>query len=186
MVRITETPLELTGPGRAWSDALSPRGFEGHDVEPFDSWIARNCSTLNPLDYRVYEQWVYRHWIYSEYFGLPLDGLQCRTVKLSTAALLQVGAGGNMLEDRTNEYGESIFEHFKHNSNEPMRTMNSTGTWDFPILLFESSGGFLYRDTLFKSRFWLIEGHLRLRHLVAISAVGIARPSHDVLVLSRS
>lgn len=186
MGETTELPVDLSRPGRAWSDALRPRGFDCHDLEPFESWFSRNGVTLPQLDAGVYEQWFYRHWTHSEYFGLPLGSLRCTTERLSTATLLDVGAGGNMLDDRTKKSGESYFRYFKNSSNEPMRTMNSAGTWDFPVLLLESDSGFLYRGTLFKCRYWLIEGHLRLRHLVAINAAAIALPSHETLVLSRS
>ncbi|WP_437324947.1 hypothetical protein [Sorangium sp. So ce381] len=133
----------------------------------------------------MFEQWVFRHWSYSEYFGLPLRGLKCRAVYLETNTLLAVGAGGNAIPDRTPESLLAVFEHMRELPCQPMITMNSTGTWDFPVLLLESPNGFVYRGRQEHApKLWLIEGHLRVRYLMALAAHGVVQKEHSALVLA--
>jgi hypothetical protein len=50
--------------------------------------------------------------------------------------------------------------------------MDATGTWDYPIVVLHSKAGFLVRGGRSNRRYWLIEGHLRLRYLNALHSDG--------------
>src|SRR4051794_39126101 len=69
----------------------------------------------------------------------------------------------------------------------PASVMNEIGTWDFPIVVLYSQRGFRTpsgdRPDL---RYWLIEGHLRLRYLNALvwsRHRGIHARQHTVFVV---
>jgi hypothetical protein len=67
---------------------------------------------------------------------------------------------------------------------EPANVMNSTGTWDYPIIILSTPKGMV---DLGRPRpdvqFLLIEGHLRMRYLNALSKYGQPAYRHSVFVL---
>lgn len=178
-------PIILTRGHRNWPRKLKPIGFGSFDLEPFTSWWERNAALLPPLDPRVYEQWVHRHWTYSPYFGFPLRNLSSRCVQMTTEVLLnEVGTAENAEPHPNQPSLESEYQYLSKSPYEPVVTMNRTGTWDFPVLLIESEDGFIYHGNEYSYRFWLLEGHLRMRYLAPLAAKGQAAAAHAVLVLS--
>ena len=92
-------------------------------------------------------------------------------------------------EDRDIDWDELI-RRFNSLSKpfEPAKTMNATGSWDIPIVLFESADGFAYDDRPVRDDpLWLLEGHLRMRYLRALVNTGHpVAAEHEVLVLKRA
>lgn len=184
------TMLKLTG-RRSWPSRLQPVGESTLEKEPFSTWYARNKAGLEHLDPRILEQWVYKHWIYSPYTGLPLDTLTS-TIEIwkSSKLIAEVGFIDEInVITRGDELGGSDgveflarFVHRDGRTFEPGTTMSSTGTWNFPILVIESPGGFWVNGFDFPSwRYWLIEGHLRFRYLRALHVAGLPDRDHEVL-----
>lgn len=167
-----------------WPKRLQPVGVNTFDQEPFDPWWARNRGELEHLDPRVSEQWIHRHWDNSDYFGLPLATLTSTVERWATTAILsQVGCVDDRSPCTQPYFATSEFNRLGA-GHEPARTMNSTGTWDYPILILGSPDGFAMGSDPFPNRrFWLVEGHLRFRHLRAMSVLKLAAHEHEVLVI---
>ena len=173
-----------------WPDQWKPRGFSTLHPEPSAEWWPRVSSDLGHLDPRVAEQWVHRHWSLSEYFGFELADVRSEVRRMPTATILsEVG----MVDDFRPEDREDDFEEVIRRFNppgepfEPAKTMNATGSWNMPILLFQNAGGFAYDDRRTSdAHLWLLEGHLRMRYLRALVNTGRSvAAEHEVLVLTR-
>ena len=181
-------PLDLTAPEYRWPSEWKPQGYGTFDTESFDDWWKRMGSNFPGVDLRVLPQWMHRHWDDSEYWGLPISNVtSCLEYWSIDYILSQVGTP--ILADRERQY-PSPDEEFEHlNSKEasryePMFSMNSTGTWNMPLLVLHSLDGFAYHEQTFvSSQYWLIEGHQRFRYLRAMASCGSPADEHEVLVI---
>ena len=180
--------LNLTAPEYQWPSEWKPRGYGTFDTESFDDWWERMDSYFPGVDLRVLQQWMHRHWDDSEYWGLPISNLTSRLECWSIDSIL-TQKGTPLLADIARKYPSPDEEFEDLNSKEasryePMFSMNSTGTWNIPLLVLHSLDGFIYHEQTFvSSRYWLIEGHQRLRYLRAMASCGSPADEHEVLVI---
>lgn len=180
-------PLDLTAQERSWPGEWRPLGWGTFEAKPFEDWWLRIGDGFPDLDRRVLQQWMHRHWEYSEYWGLRIDDIRSKLERWPTDAILS-RVGTPRLAD-VNRGHPSPAEEFLYlnqaaDQYEPMLSMNSTGTWNMPLLVHHSPDGFIYLDRLFESwHYWLIEGHQRLRYLRALAHSGAPAGEHEVLVL---
>jgi len=174
-----------TGKDLAWDSDLQPRNWGSgrtSDVETFPNWWARVGSRLSNLEPRIAEQWVYRHWRFSLYRHLPLEGIQWKLEEWKTTDILKqcVESPECDLDDPDN-----ALEQISCYPGEPARTMDATGTWNIPIIIMHTPDGVLanngVRDEV---RYWLIEGHTRVRYLNALHVIGQESGIHQVFVLT--
>lgn len=163
--------------GTEWEARFKPIGGGSADQEPFSSWWARHSSEFGHLDPQVLEQWVHRHWHHSRFCRLPLTQLSSRREVWSTERILK---GVYNDDEISPDYDfEKLAEHHVG------RTMLSSGTWDYPMLILSTPEGF--KDRMGEHadvRFRLIEGHRRFRFLYALAHRRQARASHEVLIIS--
>jgi hypothetical protein len=63
--------------------------------------------------------------------------------------------------------------------------MNSTGTWDYPIVVMETPDGISgWGQSWPDLRFLLIEGHSRFRYLNALHHRGEGNSTHELFILN--
>lgn len=164
-----------------WDENLRPVGESTFEKETFEDWWHRNGKALAHLHPIIAEQWIYRHWTHSPYCSLPLARLDWRRETWLTERLLDE-LGKPHREHWQPEWDYGVFHG---NDSEPGTTMDATGTWDYPVVILETPHGAL---TIFGEepdvRFWLIEGHQRLRYLNTLHHRGECASQHDVFVLT--
>ena len=181
-------PITLTPEQSSWPKAWRPVGHGSLEVEPFCAWWDRIRTTAPELLPEVYEQWVYKHWNYSPYYGFLLQGLSARLVNLPCEEIVTgIGCPPRSLADPQPPW-DKLYEFLNTGGiekSEPFRSMNATGTWNYPILAIRSPDGFIVNGSRYDSPRWLIEGHQRMRYLKVLWHLCKAAESHDVVELVR-
>lgn len=168
----------------AWSEELKPRGESTLQKEPFEAWWARNKFVLSNLHPEIAEQWIYRHWTYSPYCHLPLSELTWRVERWPTVRIIEELRLNRVAGEWNSEFDYKVF-HGKEF--EPGRTMDAVGTWNIPIIIIETPHGVLSRSGPHPdARYWLIEGHQRLRYLNALHERNSCAAEHAIFVLAPS
>jgi hypothetical protein len=128
------------------------------------------------------EQWIYRHWIWSPYRNLPLDQLVWRQESWKTRRILEEAFRRPQFGMLQPAFDYEVF-HGKYF--EPARSMDQTGTWNYPIMVLSTPNGVkTTRGVFAQVRYCLIEGHQRVRYLNALSARGECAGEHCVFLLS--
>lgn len=180
--------VELTPSHATWPADWRRRGGGTDPDESFADWFARLDGQLPDLHAEAYEQWVYKHWDQSDYFGLPLARMTSALTSMSTENILRdVGvAPGSWGDPDRNVHSDIHRVHLDllRRRTEPVNSMMTLGTWNFPLLVIRSSSGFRYKSRSFRSPLWLIEGHYRLRCLKVLSTEGELSATHTVVELS--
>jgi len=180
--------LQLIG-GR-WPKRWAPQNAGTFNQESFASWWPRVEADLGHLDPRVAEQWIHRHWHLSPYFGFDVKRARSELRRLSTATIMDAVRTVDDRQPSEIADPDKIYAMFNPKGMaafEPALTMNTTGTWNMPVLVVESDHGFVYnREQFPDAHFWLIEGHQRQRYLRALAYKGKAAPEHEVLILAVS
>jgi hypothetical protein len=167
----------------AWDEALKPDGYGTSQHEPFETWRKRNHLILAHLHPKIVEQWVYKHWTRSPYRHLPLSQLSWRQEAWATERILSkvfIREAFGPLEPSCD------YKAFHGKKREPGLTMDTTGTWNYPIVVLKTPNG--VKDdwkTLPGVRYCLIEGHQRMRYLNALNVRRECASEHSVFVLSR-
>lgn len=179
--------IDLTQRDFVWDSALEPVGMDTFDKEPFTAWWERNQGKLSHLHPQICEQWVYRHWNHSHYSFLPLEKLSWRLEDWKTEEILnQTGIfDQGLISDEGHTYCSPAFDYeMIQNEYEPSRTMDITGTWNIPILVLHSPSGFIFeKGPRPDVRYWLIEGHKRIRYLNALVHHGKPSATHFLYLL---
>jgi hypothetical protein len=166
----------------AWPDSLKPVGAGAVQCEPFDEWWNRHKITLAHLHPMIAEQWIYRHWIWSPYRNLPLDQLVWRQESWKTRRILEEVFRRPQFGKLQPAFDYEVF-HGKYF--EPGRSMDQTGTWNYPIIVLSTPNGVKTTRGFFgEVRHCLIEGHQRVRYLNALSARSECAAEHCVFLLS--
>jgi hypothetical protein len=164
-----------------WAGELMPIGEDTGDKEPFGSWWERNGDRLQSLDPRLAEQWVHRHWQHSPYCHLALDQISWRLERWSTERLLTEVVRPDPDDDVNLDHDWALY---RDRDREPAPTMRSTGTWNIPIIIIEAPHGALRSAGPDTRRFFLIEGHQRMRCLAAFHRYAECASEHETFVLS--
>lgn len=90
---------------------------------------------------------------------------------------------GHILSDELNHKFD--YETFNGKDFEPGLTMDRIGTWNIPIIILESPLGFITRrGKRHDLRYWLIEGHQRMRYLNALYHRNACAEKHFVYILN--
>lgn len=173
-------PIALHEGPSTWCELLKPRGEGEGCKEEFGPWWSRNEKYLSNLDPLVAEQWIYRHWTGTPYRCIPLSPLTCKRERWSTDKIL------SKVGNQRKKYWDVQFDYTQLNShsNEPARSMNETGTWNYPIVILKTPNGVQSNEGVFRNVFyWLIEGHQRMRYLNAAQHFRALNSEHEVFVL---
>jgi hypothetical protein len=164
-----------------WDESLRPVGNGTWEKEAVDSWWERCGGGVNGLHRQIAEQWIFRHWDETPYGDLPLNRLSWRLEHWSHKDLDRVflRAGFGRLTP------DADYKAFKDKTWEPHKSLNATGTWDYPILVIETPDGVIADgEHLSNVRFCLIEGHQRYRFLKAWQGRADTAEKHAVFVLT--
>jgi hypothetical protein len=165
-----------------WDAALTPIEAGEWGQEPFDAWWSRSSEALANLHPQIAEQWVYRHWLYTNFSHISLPDLTWRREVWPTQEILELVERPRKDEDAEHDY--RVF-HVKLPTHEPAKTMDTTGTWNFPILVLRTPEGVMtYSGPSPDARFWLIEGHKRMRYLNALASRNQCADEHALFVLT--
>ena len=175
--------LDLKFGHTIWPETLEPAGFDTCNKESFRNWWLRNENELKHLDPLIVEQWIFRHWIHSLYCFLPLNKLTWESQIWTTEKILDLAI--TFGEPRTHDSGKQDFiELNKYDGTVTTNEMNSTGTWDYPIVVLHTPLGMKLAEQKWASaRYVLIEGHKRVRYLNALQQCGSPSKTHSVFVL---
>ena len=166
----------------AWPNSLKPIGAGTVQCESFATWWERHKTTLAHLHPMIAEQWIYKHWIWSPYRNVPLDHLVWQQELWRTRRILDEVFVRPQFGKLKPAFDYDVF-HGKFF--EPGRTMDRTGTWNYPIVVLLTPNGVKTTRRLFAQvRYCLIEGHQRVRYLNALSARGKCAAEHCVFLLS--
>jgi hypothetical protein len=166
-----------------WDRRLEPAGVGTLEVESFELWWPRAKRLIDNLHPLIAEQWVHRHWKLSPYCYLPIERLKWREEHWNVASISQVWVRPSFGFDNP----ERDFAHFhsaRFENVQPYKSLNSTGTWDFPIVVIETPAGIRSNGKIIKAAFCLIEGHQRRRFLMAWHGRAPVADNHSVFVLT--
>lgn len=175
-------PVDLRGLGNlAWPGNLRPLGERTFEKESFQDWWNKNSRQLAHLHPMIAEQWIYRHWDYSPFCNLPINDMRWEQVTWPTEQILRdVSRGDSFSRDVDFNY-----KTFHGKDTEPGKSMDSTGTWNYPIVVLKVCGPSQTRTGLHDDiRFWLIEGHQRIRYLSALHARQECSASHELFLVT--
>jgi hypothetical protein len=161
----------------AWDASLKPA-----QDESFDEWWKRAGETLSHLHQKIAEQWIYRHWERTPYKNVPIKELLWRQETWATERVLSEV----FIRE---EYGslDPAFDYgvFHGRNREPGRTMDKTGTWDYPIVVLETPDGVKKMSGVDRTiRYCLIEGHQRFRYLNALYSRNECATEHSLFTLT--
>jgi len=184
--------IVLTHQNRVWPEELRPKLITNDEKESFTDWWLRNEDKLPNLNREICEQWLYRHWDETEYAFLPLEKLFWKLESWTTNKFISaVGIWDEAVICENGhkycqaEYDYEIFNEYDRPKYEPTLTMNKTGSWNLPVLVLYSPSGFhTTRGVREDIKYWLIEGHKRIRYLNALNYYGKGESNHSVYVLS--
>jgi hypothetical protein len=170
----------------AWDPWLSPFGGGNFHEESFDTWWSRCRHQLNGLHPMIAEQWIYRHWNQSPFRDLPLAQLAWRQESWRVEDIFNdVFVRPCYIRDFADLDLEGDFKQNHRKTCEPFKSLNTTGTWDFPIVVIHTPDGVRANfKHLPEVRFCLIEGHRRFRFLIAWEGRAFTADRHAVFVLS--
>lgn len=132
----------------------------------------------------VLVEWLHRHASQMEdYSFLGFEYLQFEHATWPTSRI--PGAAAFRDEGFCNNF-QNVEERAAHNEHDWLaHYMLLEGTWNTPIILFDSSSGSY--GTKIKAPFHLLEGHRRLAFLQGLKRLGKAKPEHTIwLVRSRA
>jgi hypothetical protein len=164
-----------------WDSVLQPVGEGTGEKEPFDTWWERNAVRLGSLHSRIAEQWVHRHWQNSPFCHLDLNRISWRLERWPTPRLLAEVVRPDSA-DETNLAHD--YELYRHRDREPALTMRGIGTWNIPTVIIEAPHGALRFTGPDARRFFLIEGHQRMRCLAAFHRYAECASEHETFILS--
>jgi hypothetical protein len=165
---------------RKWPDELRPRGEGTWEKEAFGPWWERNKDRLPGIHPLVAEQWIHRHWENSPYCHLDQDRITCRLETWPTERLLAEVVRPDPADDINLNHDWMLY---RDRDLEPAATVRTTGTWNIPIVIIEALHGALRFDGVDSRRFYLIEGHQRMRCLAAFQHYATCATEHEVFVL---
>ncbi len=171
-------------PGWVGFDDIAPVG-EGQEREPFSLWFARVEHRIPNIPRNVAEHWLHRHWGDSPYYGMPLEQLRFRQEGWSNDKFIEIETGPQW------SFGKRVEAYLHDPSYRPRQTdmlwetMSRHGTWPQPIIVLDNPTGFAGpMATTIRSRWLLVEGHLRATYLHYLITDGRAQPTHQVWVCS--
>ena len=171
----------------AWSPRLAPAGVGTLlEKETFDSWWKRASRLIGNLNPLIAEQWIYRHWTQSPYRYLPIEHLKWHqeawnTEDIFRSIFVRTGFGPNNPDSDVTFFRDKNLEGV-----EPYKSLRSLGTWNYPIVIFDTPDGIRCDGEVRPVRYCLIEGHQRQRFLEAWYRRGWGHTAdqHSVFVLS--
>jgi hypothetical protein len=76
------------------------------------------------------------------------------------------------------------YELYRHRDREPALTMRGIGTWNIPTVIIEAPHGAIRFTGPDARRFFLIEGHQRMRCLAAFHRYAECASEHETFILS--
>ena len=165
----------------AWSGELRPIGEGRWQKEPFDKWWDRNKVRLGLLHPRIAEQWGHRHWQNSPFCHLDLDRITWRSERWPTQRLLAEVVRPDSADETSLAHDYALY---RDRESEPSETMRATGTWDIPIVIIDAPNGVLRSTGPDTRRFYLIEGHQRMRCLAAFHRHAKCANQHKTFIIS--
>lgn len=170
-------PFDISrhGTTQIWPVRWKPLG-DGYDREPFATWWSRHAHDFKHLDPPIVEQWIFRHWCLSPYGFIDPSRLKWRLEEWPSARIIKDVWGD---DNRDAKWDMEVL--WDTPTGHPFA---ATGTWDYPIVVYETPGGINLRGRFEPHGHLLIEGHLRTRLLAACMALGKPiNASHRVYVI---
>jgi hypothetical protein len=164
-----------------WDSELQPIGEGTGEKEPFDTWWERNAVRLGSLHPRIAEQWIHRHWQNSPFCHLDLNRISWRLERWSTPRLLAEVVRPDPADETNLAY--DYYKLYRDRDREPAPTMRATGTWNIPTVIIEAPHGALRPTGYDSRRFFLIEGHQRMRCLAAFDRYAGCASEHETFIL---
>ena len=170
----------------AWSPQLRPSGEGTFDKETFDQWWRKAKPFIPHLHPQIAEQWIYKHWTNSPYCYLPLQNLDWRCEEWKTDAIFRDIFVRPSFGPNQPESDFKFFTDGNYSGREPWKTIRSTGSWNYPIVVILTPDGLRSEGVHHSVPYCLIEGHQRQRFLQAWHQHGSspAAERHLVFVLS--
>jgi hypothetical protein len=170
----------------AWSARLRPVGVETLEKETFDSWWKRASRLIGHLSPLIAEQWIYKHWTRSPYCYLPIEHLKWRQEAWNTEDIFRSIFVRPSFGPNNPDCDVTFFRDKNLEGVEPYKSLRSLGTWNYPIVIFDTPDGIRCDGEVRPVRYCLIEGHQRQRFLEAWYRRGWGHTAdqHSVFVLS--
>ena len=125
----------------AWSPQLRPSGEGTFDKETFDQWWRKAKPFIPHLHPQIAEQWIYKHWTNSPYCYLPLQNLDWRCEKWKTDAIFRDIFVRPSFGPNQPESDFKFFADRNYSGREPWKTIRSTGSWNYPIVVILTPDG---------------------------------------------
>lgn len=152
------------------------------ELEPLRGYCRRVRPLLPNFPTSVIVQWLYRHYSCVEFQYRWLDFKRLRFEKQRWPTAQIIGSVRAYEEEIVENSRRVMFMHPDHSRLETH--MIRWGTWPRPVIVLDKQGVPPPRGPGLKEPFHLLEGHRRAGYLRALSERNIARPSHQIWLVT--